>query len=463
MKPRGTVLIVDDEAYVRESLADVLRRKEYRVRQAESVDEALRPETLAGLDAVVTDLRMPGEGGVVLVREIAEKEPALPVIVLTAYGDVVSSVECMKAGAFDYLLKPTNPDELTLVLERALSQSHARRELAYLRSSGGRGADREPLGVSTGWRRALEMARLAAPSDTAVLILGESGCGKEELAKVIHRDSPRSGGAFVQVNCAAVPVELFESEFFGHRKGAYTGAVSDREGRFRVADGGTLFLDEINSLPLVAQAKVLRVLQDGVFERLGDSRPTSVDVRVISASNADLQAEVDAGRFRADLFYRINVMTIEVPPLRHRRADVPVLAQAFLAEIAARLGKSVRRLHPDTLRTLEDYSWPGNVRELRNVIERGILLEPSGELTSASLPFASTDAEPEAANAAADEDGAGLNLRKTVHAAERRVLEEALRRAGGVRRDAARLLGVDQRNLPYFLKKHDLMDKWKGR
>ena len=243
-----------------------------------------------------------------------------------------------------------------MVIDRAIQQARMRRELAYLRSGGGSmSARREPLGVSAGWREAVRLAELAAPTDTSVLLLGESGTGKEELARLIHRRSARAGAALVLVNCAAIPGELFESEFFGHRRGAFTGAVDDRDGRFRIAHGGTLFMDEINALPAVAQAKVLRVLQDGVFERVGDSRPTRADVRLLCASNADLEAEVAAGRFRADLFYRIAVMTLRIPPLRERREDVAVLAQAFLGELAARLGKRVTRDPP---------GGPGGARDL---------------------------------------------------------------------------------------------------
>jgi transcriptional regulator with PAS, ATPase and Fis domain len=287
----------------------------------------------------------------------------------------------------------------------------------------------------------------------AVLLLGESGTGKEELARLLHQKSGRATAPFVCVNCAAVPSELFESEFFGHRRGAFTGAVADREGRFRAAHRGTLFLDEINSLPEVNQAKVLRVLQDGVFEMLGETQPTAVDVRLVSASNTDLEAEVERGRFRADLFYRVNVMTIHVPPLRERPEDVPVLAHGFLEELNRRLGKQVRGLHPETIAILLGYGWPGNVRELRNVIERGVLLEPGELLTPASLPLKLGREQ-----AAAQRDG---TLRGSLADAERRLLEEALARTSGVRREAARLLGVDERNLAYYLRKHGLMEKGK--
>ncbi|HXT20997.1 MAG TPA: sigma 54-interacting transcriptional regulator, partial [Thermoanaerobaculia bacterium] len=269
------------------------------------------------------------------------------------------------------------------------------------------------------------------------------------LARAIHERSPRAGAALVKVNCASVPRELFESEFFGHRRGAFTGAIADREGRFQVAHGGTLLLDEINSLPPAAQAKILRVLQDGTFERVGESRPTTVDVRLVCASNADLVAAVAAGRFRADLFYRINVMTLRVPPLRERCEDIAPLAEAFLAELTGRFGKPIRSIAPATLRRLEDYPWPGNVRELRNVIERAVLLEPSDELQPASLLF------PAAAMPLA-EDGADLQLRPNLKRAERRLLERALAESGGSKRQAAKLLGIDERNLGYFLRKHGL-------
>jgi transcriptional regulator with GAF, ATPase, and Fis domain len=295
------------------------------------------------------------------------------------------------------------------------------------------------------------MAEMVAGTDTAVLLLGESGTGKEEVAKLIHRRSRRADGPFVPVNCAAIPSELFESEFFGHKRGAFTGAMDDRVGRFKVAHRGTLFLDEINSLPATAQAKVLRVLQDGRFERVGDSRPTSVDVRLISASNSDLSSEVEGGRFRADLFYRINVMTIHLPPLRERREDVPLLAEAFLRELSAQVGKRVTGIAPDARAALQAYSWPGNVRELKNVIERGVVLESGDELRAGSLPADLARAADRAAGELPD-----LNLRQSLLTEERRLIESALDRADGVRRKAAEMLGIDERNMSYFLKKHGI-------
>ncbi|HEV8132633.1 MAG TPA: sigma-54 dependent transcriptional regulator [Acidobacteriota bacterium] len=450
MKIRATVLVVDDEPYVRDSLVSVLRRNRYQVRTADGSEAALQPGTLGGVDAVITDLRMPGQDGLALLRKLSEIEPVMPVIVLTGYGTVPSAVECMKAGAYDYLLKPASPEALLLLLERALSQSTMRRELDYLRSSEGRRADRrEPLGISRAWKEVVELVEAAAPTDTSVLLLGESGTGKEEVAQLLHQKSHRSKEPFVRVNCAAVPLDLFESEFFGHRKGAFTGALEDRVGRFRVAHRGTLFMDEINSMPEAAQMKVLRVLQDGVFERVGDSHSTVVDVRLVVASNAELEAEVEAGRFRRDLFYRINVMTIHLPPLRDRVDDIALLSAAFLDEFNTRLQKAIHSLHPETLAILESYHWPGNIRELRNIIERAVLLERTEQLLPSSLPFSMR--QERVADALQN-----LNLRAHLAAEERRLLDEALRRSKGVRRTAAKLLGIDERNLNYFLKKHGL-------
>jgi DNA-binding NtrC family response regulator len=440
----ATVLLVDDEEYTRDSLAEILERRGFEVRTAAAGEAALQPECLDGAQAVVTDLRMPGMDGGTLVATLTERRPELPVLVLTAHGTVASAVDCLRAGAVDYLLKPVDPDELVLGLERAMRVASQRRELVYLRGAAARAG--APLGESEAWKDVLRLAERVAPSDSSVLLLGESGTGKEEVARYIHRSSPRCEEALVVVNCAAIPAELFESELFGHRRGSFTGAVADREGRFQVAHGGTLLLDEINSLPLVAQAKLLRVLQDGAFERVGESRPTRVDVRLLCASNIDLETEVSAGGFRSDLYYRINVVTLSLPPLRSRREDVAVLARAFVPEHAARLNRPVRGLTAAALAALESYDWPGNVRE------RAVLLAPGEWIDAESLPFGASDA---------GESGASsLDLRERLRAVERRTLIDALEAAGGVRREAAHLLGIDERNLPYYLRKHQLMD-WK--
>ena len=447
MAVNGTLLVVEDEAYVRDSLASWLGRRGFAVITAGSVEEVVARRQHEGVDLVLTDLKLPGEDGLALVRRLAGEGP--PVVVLTGHGTVASAVECIKAGAADYLLKPVDPDELVLVVDRTLANRRLAREVGYLRAvDGGRAG--EPVGVSAAWGEVVALLRVAAPVPTPVLLVVESGTGKEEAARLLHRLSPRAAGPFVTVNCAAIPLELFESEFFGHRRGAFTGAVADREGRFQVAHGGTLLLDEVNSLPALAQAKILRVLQDGTFERVGESRPTTVDVRLVCASNADLVGEVAAGRFRADLFYRINVMTLRVPPLRERREDIAPLADAFLAELAARFARPIRGIAEATYRRLAAYDWPGTVRELRNVIERALLLEQGTELTPASLLF------PPVPESAATEGADGLHLRETLRHTERRLLERALTEAAGSKRQAARLLGIDERNLGYFLRKHGM-------
>jgi two-component system response regulator AtoC len=321
----------------------------------------------------------------------------------------------------------------------------------------------------------MEKVAAAAPTDSTVLILGESGTGKEMVARQIHRLGRRASQPYVRVNCAAVPLEMWESEFFGHRRGAFTGASGDRDGRFRLAHRGTLFMDEVGAMPAPGQAKILRVLQDGEFDRLGDEAPTRVDVRVIAATNSDLEAEVAAGRFRADLFYRLDVIRVDLPPLRERAEDIPLLARHFAREIAARLGRRAPSLPESAADLLQAYAWPGNARELRNVVERAMILSPGETLAGFDLPAAgramvappsSAPVAPPVAGAAvsiSDPGGEpvgpgaeGLALRSVLADSERRAVIEALRRARGVRKEAARLLGIDQRNLAYYFRKHGI-------
>ncbi len=452
-KQAASILVVDDEAYVRDSIRVVLERNGYSVRTESGPAALTGPHALDGMDVVITDLKMGDGGGLELIKTLKGIRPELPVIVLTAFGSVPKAVECMKAGAYEFLEKPAEPDELLMVLQRALREDTLRRELEYLRTESGTGERvRQPIGRSPGWRKVLSLVEAAAPTDASVLLLGESGTGKEEVARLIHRRSLRRLRPFVSVNCAAVPLELFESEFFGHRKGAFTGATRDREGRFRVAHEGTLFLDEIGCLPDSAQSKVLRVLEEGVFERVGESRSTQVDVRLISATNSDLEEAVEAGKFRRDLFYRINVITIRMPPLRERREDIELLAEAFMKECSQRVGKPVKPFTPEVLRAFRNYAWPGNIRELRNVVERAVILEPGDAVTLDSIP--------ENLLARAESAANHFKLRSRLLDEERRALAEALHRAGGVRRQAAQLLGIDERNLSYYLKKHGLAG-WK--
>jgi two-component system NtrC family response regulator len=442
------VLVVEDEAYVRDSLVEVLRARGYEVLPAPGVAEGLRVLERTPVDVVLTDLKMPGLTGLDLVTRVEATSPGVPVIVLTGHGSVATAVECLKAGAADFILKPADPQALEVAIERALRARALTREVAYLRDT--LAAEERPLGKSPAWMKVVGMVEAAAPTDSTVLLLGESGTGKELLARLIHRLSPRARGPYVRVNCAAVPLEIWESEFFGHRKGAFTGAASDREGRFHLADGGTLFLDEVGAMPLPAQAKLLRAIQDGEFDRVGDEQPTRVDVRIVAATNSDLEADIKAGHFRQDLYYRLAVLQLQVPPLRDRGDDIPLLAERFAAAVAARLGRPAPAVNPATALRLRSYAWPGNVRELQNVIERALILNPSHGLDQ-------LDIAPEAGIAPPAEEIVGdLNLREALGRREKEVLLEAQRRSNGVRKEAARLLGIDPRNLNYYLRKHGL-------
>jgi DNA-binding NtrC family response regulator len=452
---RGRVLVVEDEAYVRESLREILTERGYDVLEAGSVKEAMDHLARAPVDVVLTDYRLPESDGLALVKQVQTLSAQIPVVVLTGQGTIASAVECLKSGASDYLLKPADPAALEVALTRAMATRALRREVLYLR--GAVAPQREPLGVSPAWRAALQMIDAAAATHSVVLLRGESGTGKELLARRLHQKSPRAGGPYVRVNCAAVPTEMWESEFFGHRKGSFTGATADRDGWFVLADAGTLFLDEVGAMPGVTQAKLLRAIQDGEFHRVGDEQPTRVDVRIVAATNADLESEVREGRFRADLYYRLNVLQIPVPPLRERPDDIPLLARVFAAEIAAEVGRPAPDLDAQTVDRLRAYPWPGNVRELRSMIERALVLHPERGLAALDLapePVAAASAG--AAGTSAAPSAEDLGLRANMDRIERALILEAHQRSRGVRREAARLLGIDPRNLAYYFRKHGL-------
>jgi two-component system response regulator AtoC len=451
--PRGRVLVVEDEVYVRDSLTEILRERGYDIVEAGTVAEAVRVLAQSPIDVVLTDFRLPGADGLALVKQIQSSSPEVPVVVLTGQGTIASAVECLKSGASDYLLKPADPEALEVALERALAGRALRREVQYLRAAG---REIEPRGESPAWRRALEMIDAAAASDAVVLLRGESGTGKDLLARRLHQRSRRAAGPYVRVNGAAVPLELWESEFFGHRRGSFTGASADREGWFQLAHRGTLFLDEVGAMPSGAQPKLLRAIQDGEFNRLGEQQPTRVDVRIVAATNADLETDIKDGRFRADLYYRLNVLQIRVPPLRDRPEDIALLARAFAADVAARLGRPAPELDEETLARLVSYPWPGNVRELRSVIERALILHPGHGLAALDLAPEPVAAAPSAGATASASVPGDLTLRENLNRLERSLLVEAHRRGHGVRREAARLLGIDARNLAYYCRKHGL-------
>ena len=401
------------------------------------------------VDLIISDLRMPGGSGLDLLEVAKRLEVDAPVILLTAYGTVENAVLAMHQGAFDYLLKPFDADEMTMRVARALALRRCRVENEFLRATHDRDIGLDDLiGVSPKLRRVSDLVRQVAPSDASVLITGETGTGKEMVARAIHRRSARHERLLVPINLAAVPLELLESELFGHARGAFTGAVSDRAGKLELADGGTLFLDEIADAPLALQPKLLRVLQDGVVERVGSNHHRRIDVRVVSATNRSLERAITAGEFRNDLYYRLRVIQIEVPPLRERREDIRYLAAHFLRRFGQRRPGGVPGVTHEALRLLEDYPWPGNVRELENVIERAVVLCRGETINTGLLDLREPATD-------VPERGA-LRLDEALDRLEREMVLRALDDTRQVKARAARLLGVSERSLWYKLKKHGL-------
>lgn len=386
MRPQLTVLIVDDEPGIRRSLGESLAEEGYAVLKAESGEQALEllrdPESEA-LHLILLDVWLPGIDGLETLRLAKDLRPDLPVVMISGHATIDTALQATKLGAFDFLEKPVDLDRLLLVVGNALRQRHLETENERLLQVVAEG--RFFLAESAAMRRLLSDVSLVAPTEGRVLLTGENGSGKEEVARLIHAQSPRHEAPFVEVNCAAIPEELIESELFGHVKGAFTGAVRDQRGKFREADGGTLFLDEIGDMSLKTQAKVLRALQEGRIEPVGGGGAISVDVRVIAATNKDLQEEIKAGRFREDLYFRLAVVPLRVPPLRERTEELITLAEAFIARIAKAYGRPPRRLGPDARDTLLRHDWPGNVRELKNLMERAVILSRSTEITSKDL------------------------------------------------------------------------------
>jgi len=450
------ILIADDDETLRESLELVLAAEGYEVTGARDGTAALAALEAQPVDVVLCDLRMPGQDGLELLPQILRRVPGTTVILMSAYGSADLAVEALRRGAYDYLAKPFQPAELLLALRKARERERLRRSTALLRRDVERAVGERPIvAASRGMIEVLEVVERAAEFKATVLLLGESGTGKEVLARAIHAQSPRRAEAFVAVNCAAIPETLLESELFGHARGAFTGADRARRGLFSEADAGTLFLDEIGELPLALQAKLLRVLQDEEIRPVGESKPRRVDVRVIAATARDLEAEVAAGRFREDLFYRLDVVRVAVPPLRERREDIPLLVDHFLARARATLGKPVRGVDDAALGRLVAYDWPGNVRELENVLERAVILARGDRLTLADLPagVAAAAAGAPEPSARAPED---LSLRRARRALETRLIAQALEATGGNRTHAARLLGISHRALLYKIKEYGL-------
>jgi two-component system response regulator AtoC len=458
------VLIVDDEQNLRHMLQTLLKREGYEPVGVPSVENALKELNERPYDVVITDLRMPGQGGMDLVDAVRSLNLGTTVVVMTAYGSRDIAIEAMKRGAYDYISKPFEADELVLVLRKAEERERLFRENQTLhkqiRASGG-----EPeagLGDLVAKSRAMldlfRTTRKIAEFKTTVLIGGESGTGKELVARAIHRLSPRAGAPFIAVNCGAIPDALLESELFGHRKGAFTDASRDRKGLFEEASGGTLFLDEIGELPLALQVKLLRVLQEGEMRRLGDSQDIKVDVRVVAATARDLGAEGARGFFREDLYYRLNVFALHLPPLRERREDIPLLVDHFIARMNARMGLHVVGASPETMKVLVEYDWPGNVRELENSIERAIVLCEAPYIAVEFLPerISNRAATPASVPDNNLDDG-DLSIKRASRRSEEVLIRRALQKTRGNRTRAAELLEISHRALLYKIKEYGIV------
>ncbi len=450
------VLVVDDEENQRLVLRTLLKRQGYEVETAESGEEALALVDTFGPDVVLTDVRMPKMGGLDLLATLQAKGNEATVIVMSAYGNVDDALEAIKAGAYDYVQKPFKHDEIVLTLRKAEEREALRRENRALREEIRKEHQFEHiLAKSQAMQEIFRTISKIADYKTTVLISGESGTGKELVARALHGRSSRRAGNFVAVNCGAIPENLLESELFGHKKGAFTDANSDRRGLFEEADGGTLFLDEIGELPTALQVKLLRVLQDELIRRVGDSRDVKVDVRIIAATHRDLAAEVKAGRFREDLFYRLNVLPILVPPLRTRREDIALLIDHFVARNNARLGTSIRGVDTEARRLLSEYSWPGNVRELENTIERAMVLSEGDLLVAVDLPDRIREVrDPVQVQLSSGE----LSIKKTTRVIEETLIRRALQKTKGNRTRAAEVLELSHRALLYKIKDYKITD-----
>lgn len=484
--PEQRILVVDDERNMRRVLEALLGARGYTVDAAENGDEAraLLKKADPHYDVVVTDLRMPGCDGMELMHTISRRWPDIPVVFITAHGTVDTAVEAMRAGAFDFITKPFDEAELSSIVGKALAHREANRDRAYSPDVDEQtvtglvapvvvkpttDALSEIIGESAPIKALFSMLRKVAPSPTTVLIRGESGTGKELVARALHRLSNRSHAPFITVNCTAIPENLFESELFGHEKGAFTGAVASRPGRFELAHEGTLFLDEIGELPLPMQVKLLRVLQERVVERVGGLRPIDVDVRLVTATNAPLEQMVADGRFREDLFYRLNVVPLTLPPLRQRRTDIPILVRGFLKRFRKRLGREVHDISPEAVAALTAYDWPGNIRQLENTVERMVLLADGVEIQLSDLPPEIRDMDSadelgvdslrEVRDEPLPEGGLKDIVKAHTQQLEREVIRKALVEDSWNVTHTAKRLGISRKGLQLKMKDYDLRER----
>ena len=445
------ILIVDDEPGLRHTISTILREEGHEVATASHGDEALTALAASPADLVLCDVRMPVMDGMTFVERFSAKGNGALVVMMSAYGDADTAIAAMQRGAYDWIQKPFRAEEIILVVRKAMEREKLRQRVRRLEEelSSLRGASGSIVGTSESMRGAIDVARKVAPHPSTVLLTGESGTGKELVARLIHQESPRASGPFVAVNCGAIPEALLESELFGHEKGAFTSASREKAGLFEEAHEGTLFLDEIGELPAALQVKLLRALQEGEIRRVGANASRPVDVRVVAATNRDLMADVTTGRFRADLFYRINVVAIALPPLRSRPEDIPDLVQHFITRGAARLGLAAGDISPPAMRVLSEHSWPGNVRELENAIERALVLSGGGRIEVSHLPDLAAPRD----DSASDDT---LSIKVKTSELEKSLIQRALERTRGNRTHAARLLELSHRALLYKIREYGI-------
>ncbi len=449
----GAILVIDDDPDMREMVHDMLKDRGHQVTTAGSGEEALRRLAEEDYAVVLTDLRMKGLQGIELLTQVKRDYPDINVVLMTAFGSVETAVEAMKHGASDYLTKPVKKDELVRVVERVVREASLRREVSRLRKEVHREYSfHQILGKSKAIQAVFDLIRRVADSPTNVLITGESGTGKELVAKAIHFNSDRKEAPFIPVNCAAIPEQLLESELFGHMRGAFTDAKADKRGLFEEAQKGTLFLDEISELPLMLQAKLLRVIQEKEIRRVGANKSVAVDVRVIAATNLNLAEEVKAKRFRDDLYYRLNVIELKLPPLRERREDIPLLVEAFLKKCGEVRRKEVKGVSEAALAMLMDYAWPGNVRELENIVERAVTLSRGDKISPDDLPLSVQGAR---GDRRVLDEAAEKTL--PLHEIEKEYIKKILEKTGGNKYQAAHALGIDRKTL--YRKLAEIEDK----
>ncbi|MGE3840355.1 MAG: sigma-54-dependent transcriptional regulator [Vicinamibacterales bacterium] len=457
MSPAGSILVVDDEEIMREILQALLTKEGYDVRLASSGTEGLALARQKSFDAAVVDVMMPGLDGIATLEEIKRIDEELPVIMITAFASVETAIAAMKRGAFDYITKPFKNDEVLTVLRNAVERNRLVNENKALRQSLQANANKFGgiIGRSSKMKQVFDLVIQAAPSRSTILVYGESGTGKELVARALHTHSPRVDRAFVTVNSGSLPPDLLESNLFGHVRGAFTGAVTPKKGLFEVADKGSIFFDEIGNVPIETQAKLLRVIQEREFMRLGGVDTIKVDVRIIAATNVDLRRLMEESKFREDLYYRLHVITITLPPLRERKEDIPLLAQHFLEKYGEENGKAGLELVPDTLDLLTEYEWPGNVRELENVIERAVVLSSGVRIGPDLVPDHVKDTRPfkiPHINVPPE----GIPLKEVLGDLERRLIESTLEAAGGVQKRAAELLHIKPTTLNEMIKRYDI-------